>query len=274
MERILITTDFSAASRHALDYAALLLGNRDVAVELVHVFSVSVTHAADGASLTAFREGFSHAERLLDAELGRLHTRAPELRASGRVLTGNFFETLRDEALGVRPRFIVLGTAGFGDLYLGETDPLDALKLLRAPVLFVPEGAALQPMRNVAYACNYRYTGPNRTPANTIIDLISWLGATLRIVHVDAGAQGTDPKQNSGEAWIRNALQSLQPGFDWIVDRDVIHGLGSYLSTGDADCVMAVPRRYGFWESFFHASRTKALARLNRLPIIALPELS
>jgi nucleotide-binding universal stress UspA family protein len=273
MDRILITTDFSPASRHALEFAASLLAARDASIELVHVYSVSVTHAADGASLAAFSEGFSHAERLMKAELDRLREVAPEIHATARVLTGNFLETLRDEVVAIRPRFIVLGTAGFGDLYLGDTDPLDALKLLRAPVLFIPEGAPVRPIRKLAYACNYRYTNAQRTPVKALTDWVSWIGASLRVVHVDPQERGADPRQRSGEAWLHEALDALQPQFDWVVDTNVLRGLSGYLSNSDADCVVAVPRRYGFWESLFHESRTKALARMNRLPVIAIPEL-
>jgi nucleotide-binding universal stress UspA family protein len=273
MDRILVTTDFSAASRHALDFTANLLQGRDAMIDLVHAFTVSVVATADALALSSIGAGIEHAEELMSAEQERIRTAWPQLQITGRVIAGNFLETIRGEALLVRPRFIVLGTAGFGDLYLGDTDPLEALRQLRYPVLFVPQSAEIRPIRQVAYACNYRFAGPKRTPLKAITEWTSWMQAQLSVVHTDKQARGEDPRQLEGERWLRENLAAANADFEWIMDKNVVHGLSNYLAGSDIDCVMAVPRRYGFWESLFHESRTKALARMNRLPVIAIHEL-
>lgn len=273
MDRILVTTDFSAASRHALDFTAVQLEGRKALVELVHVYTVSVVATADALAVSALGAGIEHAEALLQHELRRIREAWPTLTVNGRVIAGDFLEILREEALLQGPQFIVLGTSGFRDLYTGDTDPLDALRQLRVPVLFVPESAPLRPILNVAYACNYRYAGPERTPVAAMSGWISWTGASLRVVHTDKQPRGEDARQSEGERWMRGTLARHAPDFEWVVDQDVLHGLSQYLSNSDVDCVMAVPRRYGFWESLFHESRTKALARMNTLPVIAIHEL-
>lgn len=273
MDRILVTTDFSEASRHALDFAANMLQGRDALIDLVHPFPVSVVATADALALAAIGAGIEQAEALMQAELRRMNQARPGLRISGRVIAGNVLKTLREEATLSNPAFIVLGTAGLGDIHLDDTDPLDALRMLQVPVLFVPLGAPLRPIRNVTYACNYRYAGPGRTPVAAIKAWIDWTGAKLHIVHCDKQQQGEDPRQAEGERWLRDAFAALEPSFEWIVDPDILHGLSVHLGQSDPDCVMAVPRRYGFWESLFHQSRTKALARMNRLPVVAIHEL-
>jgi len=273
MDRILVTTDFSAASRHALDFTANLIQGRDAVIDLVHAFTVSVVATADALALSSIGAGIEHAEELMNGEQERVRAAWPQLQITGRVIAGNFLETIREEALLVRPRFIVLGTSGFGDLYLGDADPLDALRQLRYPVLFVPQSADIRPIRQVAYACNYRFAGPERTPLKAITDWTGWMGARLSVIHTDRQPRGEDPRQVEGEAWLRERLAAQHPDFEWIVDKSVLHGLSNYLMNSDIDCVMAVPRRYGFWESLFHESRTKALARMNRLPVIAIHEL-
>lgn len=273
MERILVTTDFSAASRHALDFTANLVTGRDVLIDLIHPYPVSVLATADALALASLGAGIERAEHLLDGELARMAEARPELRISGRVIAGTFLETLRQESALVGPRFIVLGTAGFGELYLEGTDPLETLRMLPAPVLFIPEGAAIRPINNIAYACNFKYAAPGRTPVAAISDWTSWLGARLEIVHIDKHERGQDPQQVDGEQWLRQALSPLDPAFHWIVDPDLLHGLGTFLLHHNTDCLLVVPRRYGFWENLFHQSRTKALARLNRVPVLAVHEL-
>lgn len=273
MERILVATDFSAASRHALDFTANLVRGRDVQIDLIHPYPVSVIVTADALALASLGAGIGRAEQLLAAELTHIEETWPELRISGRVIGGSFIETLREESAIIGAKIIVLGTTGFGELYLGDTDPLQALRMLRTPVLFIPVGAAIRPISNIAYACNLKYAGADRTPVAAISDLASWCGAKLEVVHTDKQDGVDDPRRLEGERWLRRALAPLEPVFHRIVDPDLLHGLGSHLLHGNADCLMVVPRRYGFWENLLHQSRTKALARMNRFPVIAIQEL-
>lgn len=274
MQPLLVITDFSGAARHALDFAANLIAGSARPIELVHVYTLPVTYTVEGIVLAGLALDLEPVTRALEAELDRARRAWPELQIRGRMITGSFLEALRDEAQAVAPQFIVLGTSGFTNLYPGDTDPLDALKMLRAPVLLVPESAPIRPIRKLVYACNYRYAGPARTPVEAIKEWVSEIGAGLSVLHTDKAQQGTDPEQAAGERWLRTALEPLQPAYHWVVDPDFLHGLRTFLSTHPVDCVLAVPRRYGFWESLFHQSRTKALARMNKLPILAIPELS
>jgi nucleotide-binding universal stress UspA family protein len=272
MPTILIVTDFSAASRHALQYACLLLKDKSVTIDLLHIFPVPVTYTAEGLALAAIEQAIAHAEEHLEGEIAEVAGRYPEVEIKGRVITGSFLETLRQEVKDIRPMFMILGTTGFGDIYLGDEDPLEALRRIPAPVLFVPQGAPLQPIRQVAFASNYAFAGP-RIPVREIRAWVGFMEADMQVVHTDAEPQGASEKQRMGEAWLREQLEPLNPKFNWVQDESVIRGLSGFISANNIDCVLVVPRRYGFWQNFLHHSRTKALARLNKVPVIAFHEL-
>jgi len=271
METILIATDFSAASRHGLHYACQLLQGRDVFLDLLHIYPVPVTYTTDGVALTAIQPGIERAQSCMDNELAFVQQHFPDIRIEGRVITGGFLDTLHAETRRLRPLMLILGTAGFADLYFGDRDPLNALRDLRLPVLFIPQGAIIRPIRQIAYACNYRFVG-EKTPVSALIRMVQFWGAQLQIVHADKEPEGADERQTNGKAWLARQLQALQPPFYWIINKDVIQGLSQYISQQNIDCVLVVPRRYEFWETFFRRSRTKALARLNKLPVLAIHE--
>jgi len=268
MPTVLITTDFSAASRHALDYACALLHDKPVTLDLLHVFTIPVTYTTDGVAIVAMGNAIEQAGNLMQDEVERVRHAYPGIRIEGRVIAGSFLETLQQEARLTHALFMILGTAGFGDIYLGDADPLEALRSIPVPVLFIPLGAAFHPIRNIAFACNYAHTGPE-TPVQGIVDWVRFMDAALDVVHTDAEPQGFNEQQATGEQWLKARLSLLNPRYHWIQDADVIRGLSSFLSSGGFDCLMVVPRRYGIWQNMFHRSRTKALARLNRIPIIA-----
>lgn len=271
MPTVLVSTDFSEACCHGLDYACTILQGKDVSIDLLHIFPVPVTYTSDGIALAALRQAIDGAEDMLEEEVDRIRKRWPDMHIEGRLITGSFLETLREEAIRTRPLFMILGTAGFADLYLGDNDPLNALRMIPVPVLFVPHGAAHKPIRKVAYACNYAYAGP-RTPVDEMFNWLRFLDADVQVVHAASEPEGADAVQLAGEEWLKKALAPLSPEFTWVQDEDVIHGLTSFVSGHDIDCVLVVPRNYGTWKNMFHSSRTKALARLNKVPVIAFHE--
>lgn len=268
MHPILISTDFSAASRHSIDYTCLLMHGKDVEIHLIHVYSIPLTYTSDGIALISVNDAIRNAELLMDAGMNRIAASYPDLKVSGRVLSGPQKEILVREIESLKPMFVVISTSGYEDLFPGDPDPLDILRSLNAPVLFVPVNAPLIPIRNVAYACNYAYVGPE-TPTTEIMEWVRFMNADLHVVHTDAHSQGSDEIQNQGEAWLKETLAPLSPQFHWIQDENVILGVSRFISAGHADCLVIVPRRFGIWENLFHHSQTKALARLNKIPVLA-----
>ena len=271
MQNILITTDFSEASRHALDYACLLMKDTPVALDLLHIFEVPITYTSDSLALTGVSHEIEMVEDRMILELDRVKTAHPGLQIEGRVITGSFLDTVLQEVLLTKPAFMILGTAGFNDFYLGDQDPLNALRMVTVPVLFIPLNAPIKPIKKLAYACNYANVGVH-TPVQQIISFVQFTNASLQIIHADKQAQGYDVKQVAGQQWLDGQLRRIAPAFHWIEDADVLHGLSSLIASNDIDCLVVVPRKYGIWESLFHSSRTKALARLNKVPIIAFHE--
>lgn len=268
MPTVLITTDFSAASRHALDYACLLLEGKDVMIDLLHIYPIPVTYTTDGVAIAAMGSAIVHAEYQLQEEVQEARYAYPDIKIAGRIIAGSFLETLQQQTRSSRPLFMILGTAGFTDLYLGDEDPLNALGMITVPVLFVPYGARLVPIKNIAYACNYAFMGPH-IPIYAITDWVQFVGAGVHVIHSDPNPKAVDEKQSAGESWLQHQLESLKPAFHWVQDTDVIHGVTTFISQNEIDCVLVVPRNYGVWQNLFHKSRTKALARLNKIPVIA-----
>jgi hypothetical protein len=246
----------------------MLLHEKGVVLHLLHIYNIPVTYTADGMTLVAMGDALERAEDRIEEEVARAKAMAPGMEIEGRVITGSFLDALSQETDIVQPLFIILATADFGEVYLGDSDPLDALRSFGVPVLFVPQGAALRPITHMAYACNYAYLGPH-TPINEIKNLVGFLKASLQVVHADAHPQGYDEEQSRGEEWLRNQLAPLSPVFHWQQDDDVLHGITSFVNNHNIDCLVVVPRKYGLWQSLFHQSRTKALARLNNVPVLA-----
>jgi nucleotide-binding universal stress UspA family protein len=268
MKKILVTTDFSAASTHSLDYTCQLLKGKDVEIELLHIYSVPVNYTSDGIALVAINDAIERATELLDNELERSRQAFPGIRIQGKVHSGHQKDILIEEIATVRPLFVVISTSGYEDIFPGDPDPLDILVSLAAPVFFVPIGAPMIPVRNAAFACNYAYVGP-QTPTDEMMNLIRFIDAKLHVVHADPNPEGSDQQQESGKTWLNDQLAPVTPTFHWIQDEDALHGISNFVQSGNADCLIIVPRRFGIWENLFERRQMKALARLNKVPVLA-----
>jgi len=268
MRKVIVTTDFSQASRHAFDYTCMLLHGKDVTVELLHIFTVPVSYTMEGVAIAAMNETVENAEELLKQETDRASAAYPDMKVQGKLCAGDYLNTLIEEVEEVQPDFIVFGTDGTTDDFFGEDDLLSTLRNLPAPVLFVPTHAAMKPIRNIAYACNYAGVGPH-TPTESIIDFVQLLNAGLKVVHADTGSREDKQKELLGEEWLSGRLAPVHPSFYWQQGPDVLQCIIDFVVEHEIDCVMMVPKKQGFWEQLFYKSRTKALIRMNRLPIMA-----
>jgi hypothetical protein len=271
MQTVLVVTDFSAESRHALEYACRLVQDKEVAIVLLHIYPVPITYTTEGLALAAIQDAIDRAEGHIEDEIAWVAHHYPQTTITARVIADTYLKTLRHETLAVRPLFVVLGTAGYGNTFPGDDDPLDALRTIPAPVLFVPRRAPLRLIRHVAFASNYAFATP-RIPTDSIMDWIRLMEANLTVVHTDAEPRGKSETQSAGEAWLRDQLAPVAPKFKWVQDENVISGLAGFIGDHDVDCLLVVPRRQGFWQNLLHHSRTKALARLDSVPVIAFPE--
>lgn len=148
IERVLCPVDFSACSRHALDYAVAIGAWYEAAVTALHVFSippaVEIMPSVGVAGLPPLL--FTEADR--EALIGRLREFAPAAAADPRVRfrveeAPDVRAEILQQAEVLASDLIVVGShgrSGFQHLLLGSTTER-LLRKARVPVLVVPRHA-------------------------------------------------------------------------------------------------------------------------------------
>jgi nucleotide-binding universal stress UspA family protein len=272
MSTIILATDFSSSARNALSYACELTYSQEVKLVLTHIYTIPVSYTGDGVSLSTLNDAFEYAEDQLRAEKMWVKENFPEIQVNTKAVTSSSFtEGLLNEIAEEKPDVVVMGAAkNYGDLWLWDSDTLRALTELPVPVLIVPPNVLYKPVHNIAFACDFRHIG-NHTPIDEIKRYAALTKARLHVVNVvNKEAEGADTEHE--KEILYEMLKELNPKFHQVKADHVISAISHFASEEQIDCLMVIPRKHGIWESLWQKSHTKELARLNRIPILALHE--
>lgn len=274
---IMMPTDFGASAKNATRYALAFTHQQAAALDLeyvlLHIYELSTGMAGEGVALATVNDDYAHAERELEAELDWIRATYPGLNVRSLLVSGNIHDELVSLVDTGKDVMVFMGAAGrYDDLLSWDNEIINSLRHLKAPVLLVPPHVTFKSLQNVGYACNYK----NITPGMPFADILETVkfapGAQLKVVYVDTPVLDDHIEEEKGEAMIREALASISPAYYRIQDSHVIEAIAQFVEDEQIDLMIMVPRRHGIWNSLFSRSNTKGLARLNKLPILALRE--
>jgi len=274
MPTIIVCTNFSDTSRNALLYACSLLQNKGdkahISILLLHIYTISVNYSGDGIALVTIDDALKYAEEDLHTELEWAHQEYPGLQVSGKITTGRLLDGLKEGIEETQASLVILGTGGnYGDLWSWDSNIISALRDLPAPVLTIPPNVAFKPVQNIAFACNLKNVSA-QTPFKLIKNLVEFTEAKLHVIYVTVQPVKAGSKEAGNERWVHEQLEELQPIYHTIYENLVVGAIGRFIENHQIQLLLVIPRKHGLWESLFHKSHTEELARLNRLPIMAL----
>lgn len=270
MAKIIVTTDFSDSSLNALNYACALAKENGFQILLLNIYTIPVTYTGDGVSLATVNDAMQEALDKVNDLVTDAHNNFPGVVIVGKTISGGYLESLEQQIAETKPETIIMGAAGeYSDLWLWDEDWLSALTTLPVPVLVIPPHIKYKPIKNVAFACDYKNACvPQQIHA--IKQLVSATGATLNIVHVNKDQEPVSDKQNA--QFVRQAFSSINPVYHEIEGPHIIKAIAAFTVAHQIDLLVVVPHRHGLWYKLFHKSYTKQLASLNQIPVMALHE--
>ncbi len=274
MPAIIVCTNFSETSRNALSYTCSLVSEKadkeEISILLLNVYTIPINYSGDGIAMVTINNALDDAEADLHSELEWVHEEYPHLNIFGKVTTGRLLEALRDQINEMAASFVILGTGGkYGDLWSWDGDILHALRDLPIPVLTIPPNVAYKPLQNIAFACNLKNIN-EYTAFSTVIYLVRFTEAKLHVVYVKGYELKPSSIEAANELLVYSNLKGIEPVYHTLFENEVVQAIGRFVEENNIQLLLVMPKRHGIWESLFHKSFTKELARLNHLPIMAL----
>src|SRR5689334_22766183 len=97
MSTVIVITNFSAASRNALNYTCAFLNNPETRVLLLNIFTFPGSYSNDGISMAAVSETIANDERLLKEEYKWVRATYPSIKIETEITSGIFLEALEEK---------------------------------------------------------------------------------------------------------------------------------------------------------------------------------
>lgn len=277
LSTILIFTDFSEAATNAVHYAAELANQLHINKLLIcyseHVPSTMEVHI----------QNIRLAEQAHHRYLEQLDDLKIELRSllSGPTAIKTYIDQRpldvimnnfnRDKSIDL----IVIGLAGksaFEQSLLGS-NAIRIIKITTIPMLIIPESASFKTIEKVVFACDLKNVS-RTTPVIAIKRIVHKLKAKLAVLNVTRNEEAdtsNDTKQVP-LSYLRHLWTYEQPEYHSIYNEDIVKGIMDFASENHVHLVVAVPKKYGFFEKLFHDSLTRKLAYHIHLPLLLLKE--
>ncbi|MFT4024675.1 MAG: universal stress protein [Flavihumibacter sp.] len=270
MARIVLVTNFSAASRNALDYTCRFLEKSKASLLLLNIFSFTGPISDDGIALAAMSDVIYNDDLKLEAEEKWVRTNFPTVKVSREMETGVFMDILRAKAADPETAFLVIGArGGYNDLLSWEVNIVEAFVDLRKPVLVVPEQLVYKPIEKIAFACNYYRD--NLAPAATVLEkIVRFTGASLTVMHVKPPNEIVTEEANANKTALQEQLAPLHPTYVEPEFTQIIAAIDKYTAAEKIDLLVVIPSRHGIWDGIFKRTHTTDIVHLNHLPLLSL----
>lgn len=274
MKTFLIPTDFSESAAIAIKYAAAMAAQ--VKAEKLILYN---TYAAPPVTTSDMSFSFVEMDglrKLSAEELQKSMELAVSLcPASVQVEAlsdyGFIEQQINDAVQKEHADLIIMGVEDISALeeVLAGSSAMHIMHHTQTPVLMVPPGAQWQPVKNVAWACDYKNLGKT-TPVWSIRPFLQATGARLHVVHNDPEHKQSEAVLTAGQQQIREWFAGNEVTFALVEQKDLKEAINQYVAANQIDMLIAVPKKHNWLEGLFAPSHTKQLAVGAHIPVLCV----
>jgi len=139
------------------------------------------------------------------------------------------------------------------------------------PVVVVPPHYKFEDIKRVVVACDFKKVN-DAGPVEGLKQLLDRTGSELLAVNVgrDAELEGAEAEALAKQTELYGMLQDHHPKYYYINSPDVMNGILQFAADKEARLVIALPRKYSFFQSLMHNSISQKLAENSLVPVLLL----
>jgi len=280
MRTYLIPTDFSSSSVAAAHYAAHLSRQTGVTrLILLHAYFVStfenILPSAEFVQLMPY--DIDENLRLKTKELNDIKAELQnivndgveiEIQLSRLPLLRAILEVQEENQIDL---LVLCSKGNFKEDTQVGRNIVNISNISPAPVLVVPAKAVAAPLKKLVLACDFKKV-TEVVPQQKLKKVWDMLQAELLVVNVDPKGlhQNKDPKMLAEESALQEMLEPYHPQYFFIDQADTIQGIIDFATENHAQMIIALPRKYSFFQSFLHDSVSSDLTIKSSVPVLLL----
>ncbi|WP_396602012.1 universal stress protein [Algibacter sp. R77976] len=279
--KILLPTDFSKNSWHAINYAIELYKKDQCVFYILNVFTAtsniidSLINMEPGSELyeTAKLESENGLAKVLDMLAFKDHKNS---KHQFEIIStfNNAVEAIKNVVEEKDIEMIIMGTKGetnYRKVVYGSTAINVMEKVRNCPVLVVPELAKHNLPKEIVFPTSYR-THFKRRELNYLIELAQKCDASIRILHVSEEDE-LDKKQLNNKKLLEEYFENIDYSFHTLGPIEVPMAVNCFVESRESDMVAFINKKHAFFGSILSKSLVKEIGYSSKVPILVLHDL-
>jgi nucleotide-binding universal stress UspA family protein len=271
MQTILLTVDFSPASRNASIYAAEIARLLNTRILLFHAYLMPTPISEVPYAMVTVDNLQKENEDQLKKEadflqqqygvetewLVRIGTASDEIKA----LT-------KERAVGL----IIMGMKGAGglDKIIGSTTT-NVTRKVKTPVLVIPHDAIYKPIQHITYASDFSYKSSVQL-FEPVLELARVFKATINILYIRTHHTGISEQEMAGKKNKETIFEGVDHEYSTIEEPAVNQGISNYLQEHTSDLLVMVAHKHTFLERVFSRNHTTSMVYETHIPLLILQD--
>ena len=264
MNRILVPTDFSDLSLHALSYAIKLFEGSALELTILHTYDVT-SSAFHMKSMDRIME--DDAQKEMDALLKKIQKENPDISLKHKIVKGNAVSIITSLGNGGVYDFIIMGTKGakgLKEVFIGSVAG-GVISKTKAPVIVVPGNYDYRPLNEVVFAISGMPLSDDSI-LEPLRKLVTMSSANINVLHI-----AEDIKPDLEE--VISKIKDLNPSINYAFGTGNINQrLSDYIQNEDADLVCLIRSKRDFFNRLFNESVTLKQTFNSSVPLLILQE--
>lgn len=273
MKTIIVATDFSKEAENAVDYAAALVQQIGGKIVLFNLYAPSIHVSNARLSPQAFDESAARTKE-------QLAVRAAALGEAYSISVSSYLSVMGDMGEEIEKLFVshdasllVMGMAAksLEQELLGNTTTA-LIHEFKFPVLAVPYGAQFHGIDRILFACD-NLQGIHRVILDEVKTLALGAKASVEIFHVNnhirkIQEEGIDDQTITA---FGEGLEGVTYYYKDVASNAVVNAIQEEMININADLLIMLPNKYGFWSSLVHRSKTRIMASGLSVALLSIP---
>jgi len=276
MSNYLVPVDFSKTADHAAKYAARLsFAMANAKIILLNAYYVSTYESilpTPDLIVTTDENIADETTRRLEA-LEKLKLEMLEINPDAEIEVSLTRETILRSIINRVNKeeidLIIIGSNG--KKAKDESDiGSNAIKISKSspvPVLVVPPKADYHSIRKAVLACDFKKV-KEVMPVQSLKNILSKHALKLLVLNINSG-QAIDLQE---EHILHEMLKDFSPDYHYADHPDTIKGIIKFAKSEEAQLIIALPKKYSFFESLLHESVSQKLTIKSHVPVLLLKD--
>jgi nucleotide-binding universal stress UspA family protein len=281
MKTYLVPVDFSDVSFNTAEFAAAL--SRKTRVE--HIVLLNAYYVSSFETMLPSPDMVLLRQQDIEDEVAqrtnKLNALKDELekktrdgvKISIRLSRSHLLRGVVEAVSGMNVDLVVLGSRGNTsntDTEIGS-HVVAIAKACPVPVVVVPPAYKFDDIARVVVACDFKNVNDTAS-VEGLKQLLDRTGSELLAVNVgrDAELEGAEAEALAKQTQLYDMLEDHHPKYYYIKSPDVINGILQFATDKEARLVIALPRKYSFFQSLMHNSISQKLAENALVPVLLL----